>query len=770
MAVKTNIKILILLTFFFSGTLSAQLSDSDVMKIDSLKNVIATAEHDSNVVNAYYAWDLMIYIDNPELDIELCEKIIKVCRKNLSKTLNAAENKFFKAYLAYNLCSASQNELILGNVEVAYSYIQECIELGALIGDNKALNNGFSIMSIYNEHIGRLDSAIIYTQKALDLSREANDTSRCAENERSMGTLYLAQGDLVQALKWKFKSLVTASTIKDSAALPAIYNDLGVVYSRMKDTVNCLKYSLLSLEIMEKFTVHIDEAAVLYHNISTYYVGLKDVKNAIKYLNKAKESHLGNDPRDTKFHLLITEADINLFLHNDSIVERLLLEALEIAVEVDRMRMLAEINGALGKFYLHKENYQQAIYHAEKTFEIIGDNLINSREVASKVLYKSYRETGDAVNALKMHEIYILARDSILDQEHQREQIQQGFRYEYDMQLAAETARNAENENVTIAKLDAKEQQSYFLYIGLALTLIFGLVIFSRFRVISKQKVIIQDQKLKVDEAFDELEVRNTEMLDSINYAKRIQSAILPPLDFVQEKLGESFVLYIPKDIVAGDFYWMQDVQSTDDGNETVLFAAADCTGHGVPGALVSVVCNNALNRAVFEFGIKDPGAILDKTRSIVTDEFGKSLEDVKDGMDIALISLEIPKGGNSTGVRSLKYAGANNPLWIIRNEEIIEIKADKQPIGNYQDIVPFNTHSINLEKGDSIYVFSDGYADQFGGDKGKKLKTANLKKLLLSLQHLPMKEQQSELANSFEQWKGDIEQLDDVCIIGLRV
>jgi serine phosphatase RsbU (regulator of sigma subunit) len=219
--------------------------------------------------------------------------------------------------------------------------------------------------------------------------------------------------------------------------------------------------------------------------------------------------------------------------------------------------------------------------------------------------------------------------------------------------------------------------------------------------------------------------------------------------------LEESFILYKPKDIVAGDFYWMEH------RDNKVLFAAADCTGHGVPGAMVSVVCNNALNRSVREHGLTDPGKILDKTREIVIQEFEKSDEEVKDGMDIALCSLQ----GNT-----LAYAGANNPLWIVRNGEIIETKADKQPIGKFRAATPFTTHTIELEKGDTIYLFSDGYADQFGGEKGKKMKTVNFKKSLLSLQDKSMTEQKELINIAFEDWRGSLEQIDDVCVIGVRI
>lgn len=295
---------------------------------------------------------------------------------------------------------------------------------------------------------------------------------------------------------------------------------------------------------------------------------------------------------------------------------------------------------------------------------------------------------------------------------------------------------------------------------------------------LQENNALILEQKSEIEEAHKEIK-------DSIAYAKRIQSAILPPDSLIKKHLPDSFVLYKPKDIVAGDFYWLNTVHKEDNGEiDQVLFAAADCTGHGVPGAMVSVICNNGLNRSVQEFGLTDPGKILDKTRDLVIKEFEKSEEDVKDGMDIALVSLaqnekqnENEKTSHSTPDSyrdsfSLCYAGAHNPLWIIRKgaEEVEEIKANKQPIGKFLQPEPYETHQVKLNKGDAIYVFSDGYPDQFGGSRGKKFKSGSFKKLLLSIQGESMIRQKEILDQEFEDWRGDMEQIDDVCVIGVKL
>ena len=274
----------------------------------------------------------------------------------------------------------------------------------------------------------------------------------------------------------------------------------------------------------------------------------------------------------------------------------------------------------------------------------------------------------------------------------------------------------------------------------------------------TEYETIISKQKATLTE-------KNKEITDSITYAKRIQNAILPTKHVIQEHLPNSFFLYLPKDIVAGDFYWLEKTK------DSVLFAAADCTGHGVPGAMVSVVCKNALNRSVREFGLTAPAKILDKTREIVSQEFGQSDYEINDGMDISLVALSSKMENQEQSVQ-LEYSGANNPLWIIRSDknEIEIIKGDKQPVGIFSHTKSFTNHELTLKKGDLLYLFSDGLVDQFGGASGKKFKAAQLKKLILSIKDLPIGDQKNAIENAFNSWKGNVEQTDDVCMIGVRL
>lgn len=324
--------------------------------------------------------------------------------------------------------------------------------------------------------------------------------------------------------------------------------------------------------------------------------------------------------------------------------------------------------------------------------------------------------------------------------------------------------------------------RSIYAYGAYGLCFVFTLVGFSKFRnrqlikknleleeivaertmEVVKQKDEIMEGKKIVEAQNLQLEEKNHEIIESINYARHLQNAILPSRLLMDQKLPDYFLMYRPKDIVAGDFYWFEPYH--ENGNEKLFFAVADCTGHGVPGAMVSVVCSNALNRALLEFGITEPGLILEKVRELVIETFRKSESEVKDGMDISLVCYDRAN-------KEIKWAGANNPLWIIRagGEEVIEIKADKQPVGLHFDPKPFTTHTLSLSGGDCFYLISDGYADQFGGEKGKKFKSAVFKQLLISLSGLSMWEQEEKVAAAFDQWKEGYEQVDDVSVWGVR-
>jgi len=282
-------------------------------------------------------------------------------------------------------------------------------------------------------------------------------------------------------------------------------------------------------------------------------------------------------------------------------------------------------------------------------------------------------------------------------------------------------------------------------------------------RAMELSSIELNQAKSEITEALDELNEKNEDLLSSIHYARLIQQAILPSEERFKSVLPESFVFHLPRDIVSGDFYWLQE------WDDKILVAAVDCTGHGVPGAFMSIIGNNHLNAAVREEGHTRPALILDSLNRGVSNTLRQQSDGedagIKDGMDIALVSIDYKN-------RRLEYAGAYNPFYIIRDGKLIETKGDKFPIGLSMDDRDrkFTNHEFDLVEGDAVYIFSDGYPDQFGGPKGKKYKYDQFRSLLFEVHQLKPKRQLQTLRSDFEDWKGDLVQLDDVLVIGLRL
>lgn len=611
-----------------------------------------------------------------------------------------------------------------GDLEKAVELLTKAHDVSSSTGDYQLLNITLTNFSNIYIQLGELNKAIDYLFKAIKLQEEKGDSRGLAHTYTTLASLYHSQEDYENSKVYCEMAVKKGLEVNDIDVLGSSYNNLGFIYDMMNQDSLALSYYLLSLEYREKIS-DIKGIAESYSNLGSYYMEHNDTLKGISYIE----------------------------------------ESVQLREQIGNLEGLSNSYQKLAGYYLDQGDVEKALDFGKKSFEQaekIGyaDDIKTSAQILSKI----YAQTKDYQKAYEMHVLYLEKRDLLFNKENQKDIIQQQVDYEYAKKTLADSLNTAKTLEIAELEkshkqeqLDKANQRNAAMLVGIILLLAAVVLAVFAYRNKRRSEQIISEQKEKVEEQKHMLEESNKEILDSITYAHRIQNAILPPDSLVKKHLPQSFVFYRPKDIVAGDFYWLEELE------DKVVFAAADCTGHGVPGALVSVICSNALSKGVVEEKITDPGKLLDRTRELVIQTFSRSHEDVKDGMDISLCRLN---------GRSLWWAGANNPLWIIRNgqNEIEEIKGNKQPVGLYADQNPFETHHVTLERGDTIYLFSDGYHDQFGGNKGKKLKTGNFKKILLQHNHLEMEEVKEKLATIFDEWRGDFEQIDDVCIIGFRV
>jgi len=726
---------------------------------DSLLAVIKAAKHDTDKALGYEKLALIYRKTNKDSAFFFNNKAIQLATQ--SKNSYHIE----QAYREYGLTAQANNQYPL-----AIEYYQKALSLQQKTNNKKGTGGSLNDIGVAYYFSGNYDKAREYFEASGKTKIAAGDSIGAGQAFNNTGIMHDINGNPTEALKLYLKALSIYENVKDTNLIIGTMSNIGLIYIGQKNYTDANKIYTKQKEL-----------ARIIKNKSLYATALSSEGVTLDYLKDyslARKRYLEalNIFREIDDKQQIAQCYTNLSANYDLTNEdekslEYALKAIAIKQEIGNMGKIAVSQIAAAKIYSKKANYPKAItlyYEAITNAQNAGytEHIIKAHEGLSQV----YAKTGDYKKAYEHQKNYLVLNDSVTNTENAEmiSNLEKKFQSEKkEQEIVLLNKTNALKDSELQKASEESKRKSIQLYGSIVLAFILSILVIvvvkhnrqrkqANYLLLQKNKEITE-QKVIVEKAHHQLEEKNKEILDSITYAKRIQTAILPPQRLIKKYLPDSFVLYKPKDIVAGDFYWLEAK------NDVILFAAADCTGHGVPGAMVSVICNNGLNRSVKEFGIIESGKILDKAREIIIAEFEKSDEEVKDGMDISLCTLNFK-------TNKLQWSGANNPLWIIRQDKLIEYKADKQPIGRYAEPQPFTTHEIDLEKGDILYLFSDGYQDQFGGERGKKFKSSQLKELLLSVAQKSMEDQQEVINTAFEKWKGNIEQIDDVCVIGVRI
>jgi serine phosphatase RsbU (regulator of sigma subunit)/Tfp pilus assembly protein PilF len=682
-----------------------------------------------------------------------------------SQDPNYAPKEFYLVdSLDLNLVSETDKQFMDSCLTDYHAAPNDTSRINAVIGivDNIWNND---VWPVYNRYVlHQVVNLLPYKSEEAEILSLKRTLAATINNE---GFYYRNLGNVPLALRYYHESLKILEELQDTISMTYLYSNLGAIYQHQETFDKALEYHQKALDMKEIIG---DSAgiAVPLMNIGVVYQRLDSMKLAGEYFRKALDAAIrSKDVRATargyyNVGFLLMEQD-SFEKSRDYFQQSL--DGYESYRDKEGISMTSSGIGRLGyETGNFSEARKYAGYGLEFARQLGNPDLIRSN---ANVLYLVANSSGDWKTALEMRNLEFQMRDSLANSKNIKMSADAEAKYQYEKQQAIrDIEHQAEIEKEQSIAAKEKEQQTIVLIAvsaGLLVVVVFSVFLNNRIRVTRKQKKIIEEQKHEVEEQKKEVEEKNKEILDSIRYAKRIQDAILPSMDAMGQALKNGFVLYKPKDVVAGDFYWMEKVGSR------VYFAAADCTGHGVPGAMVSVVCSNALSKALLEENAVSTGDLLDKTRDIVIHKLAKSGEEMKDGMDISLCMVDFEK-------MELQWSGANNPLWIVRPsagsglDELIEYKADKQPVGVHTAMKPFTSHHVTLLPGDKIYLMTDGFQDQFGGAHGKKFKAAQLKELILRAQHESMDQQKEKLDQAFENWRKGFEQIDDVCIIGVSV
>lgn len=726
----------------------AQQSDAD-----SLSRAVSTLPDDTNKVIALS--DLaMARAGNKQFDLARASAQQGI---DLAKKLNY-DRGVGKCYLTMSITYSWDYKY-----KEALQSAEQALVYSTKANDKKGISWAHDKISLSGYRMGDHIKALKHGLLALELRRELKDTAKIAMSCQTIGIIYQEQGDYANAIRYMKESLSLNKILGDSVGMATDFLNIGISYATEGSDSIAFEYYSKAIALYRSMGDRSRMASVMI-NYGNLYTGRGEYDLAMKHFRDALEiySATGNESRKG----LCMQNIGNLFMKKDQPDSALWYyrESYRIHKAAGDVRYTGAALISIAGVLYERKNYDEAAESATEGLRYV--RAANARvEIASACLLLSqiHASQNNYRVAYDYHLAYAAVHDSLFNEE--SAEALNLIRTQYETEKKDNQIRML-NDSTALQKATIERQIAQSgrdallrnsLIAGFILVAGLAFFIFRGYRQKQKANEVITHQKLEVEKQKEIIEEKNKDILDSITYAKRLQEAILPQINHIAERLPGSYVVYKPKDIVAGDFYFMEMV------NGKTIVAAADCTGHGVPGAMVSVVCSNALSRAVKEFMLTDPGKILDKVRELVMETFAKSGSEVQDGMDISLAVIDDVSG-------KVSWAGANNPLWYYSNGQMHEIAADKQPVGKTDHAKNFTTHEVNLQKGGRLYLFTDGYADQFGGPQGKKFKYKPMKEMLSSIASMSAKEQEYRVSELFNEWKGKLEQVDDVCILAILV
>ncbi|OFX42046.1 MAG: hypothetical protein A2046_14155 [Bacteroidetes bacterium GWA2_30_7] len=701
------------------------------------------------------------------------------------------------------------------NTDTSMQYARKALNMAQSNSNRSLLARCYHTLGVTHYYKSDYNDALEYYFKALKINEELNNQKEIGSVCNNIGNVYWMQDNLDGALEFYFRDLKIAKELGDEVSAAKTIGNIGLIYDNKGDSDKALEYykngAILSEKLGDK-----DGTTNAFINIGNVYQGKKELNEAIKYLLKAYDIALVENNKDA----------------------------------------LALVFINAGSCYLDMKNFEKAeefLKKAETYSKEIGSK--NYLRYAYRYLSNLYYKKKDYKSSLEYYNQSVLLKDSIFNEEKSKQMA--------EMQTQFETEKKQKQIEIQKLKLDQKDleinKKQFVIYgtsAGFILMILLALIIFRSYRQKKKSNEIILSQNKSLEQANEEistqrdeieaqrdilngqnkiLEVVNTKITDSINYAKYIQQAVLPSDIILNNNLNDYFILFKPKDIVSGDFYWVTKV------NDSIIVAVADCTGHGVPGAFMSMLGISFLNEIVRKNEVNQANQVLNLLRISVIDALSQTgrNEEQKDGMDMSLIAIktqasstkfqdsneeegekvrqgerENKADNNQSSINNnqsfnAQWAGANNPLWLIRSSKemppfekvaslgesavtqssgllvkpvvhdtettnqrfvLQEIKPDKMPIAIYDIMNNFTNHELQLHKDDIIYLMTDGYEDAIGGPKGKKFMSKNLKQLLADNYNLPMYKQKEILESTLVGWIGNEEQLDDVTLMGIRL
>lgn len=637
----------------------------------------------------------------------------------------------------------------------AIALVQQRLASGGL--SKKDESAAYEIMGIANWVQENYAEAIAAHSQALEIRKSINYASGVGYSYNNLGLSYQDLGSPKLAMQHFLEAQSIGEMEKDSSLIANVLGNIGTLYEEQGDIENALEYYGKSLAILESGTNQRVLGNTL-NNIAVVYQQLNELEKARNFILRSLTIRQAIDDKFGIAQSLNFLGLIESGAGNLSVSDSLFRASLTVYNALENHWGQSMVYGNLGADANAVNQFLKGAEYCGLSFKIANQFQLEWKESACQCLAEAYTGLGEIDTASYYWKRLVAIKDSIRQENALSEisLVQKRFEFEKE-QLKAEAE---------IARQKALRKAAFGLgMMGIALFF----VAFRSYRIKQKDNELLEEKNHKISQQKEVIEEKNLHITDSINYAQNLQSAMLPKHAAFAEHFSDYHIFYKPKDIVSGDFYWMEEAHGL------VFLAAADCTGHGVPGAMVSMVGFQGLNKAVLEEKRTSPAAILQRLSDHVEKAFDKSGGSVKDGMDICLVAID-------TKTRTVTYSGAHNALWILTsNEELpnaklreetngkrmFELKADRRSIGGFMDAGAFTEETVQLNQGDRLFLFSDGFADQFGGPQGKKMGSKRMRNLF---REKALQNQLKSIDSEFEKWKGEEEQVDDVTVISVTV
>lgn len=693
----------------------------------------------------------------------------------------------FVSFITFDVFADSKHQIDSILIHVS-DYTESVLSL-RLISDKELLEhldtpiNDLEKCKIYNALCWRNfnsdpPKAMEYAQLQQPLAEKSGNQDAIITSYDNLAWLYQSFSDYEKAITYMLNALKIKETLDDNSGISISLAGLAGIYYKMNNFSLALNYFNQALAIENKINnVEIEgkkRKAAAIGNIGLCYVELGEIDKGLEnYLIAVKlytENNLEKEASTTYSN--IGAVYLKHKKNYDQALQYFKLAAKSANEEVG---LLSSIHRSLAEVYNYKNDYVKTLYHGKKGIEYA--NLSNDKKSildANESLSKIYYDQKKYDLAFQHFQIAFELKDSIFNETSSQQIAEMQTKYNVEKKETENELLKTQNQLGKV-ELERKSTQQFYLIISLILAGIIGVYIMYSLAQKKKTNKILNQKNEQISTKNKIIEEKNKDITDSLNYAKRIQTAILPEENLLL-KYFDSFVYYLPKDIVSGDFFWIKEA-----GNK-FYFSVVDCTGHGVPGAFMSIIGFNSLNRIIEDLQLSETGSILDKLNELVIHSIRKQDKDgssVRDGMDLSFCCIDLESN-------MLQFSGANNPLYVLRTVSndshnlpismtengynLLEIKADKMAIGGAENSKKYQTHQVQLQQGDAIYLFSDGYADQFGGPKGKKFMYRRFKELILSIQEHPMSKQKEIFDTTMLNWKGDVDQIDDICVLGVKI